>query len=43
MYFLNCYQTFFLFRPDLMDNYLALVLSAFITNGLLEVTNGFQF
>ncbi|NXA44931.1 RICTR protein, partial [Nothocercus julius] len=23
-------------RPDLMDNYLALVLSAFITNGLLE-------
>ncbi|XP_074062888.1 rapamycin-insensitive companion of mTOR isoform X2 [Macrotis lagotis] len=23
-------------RPDLMDNYLALILSAFITNGLLE-------
>lgn len=26
-----------LLRPDLMDNYLALVLSAFIRNGLLEV------
>lgn len=25
-------------RPDLMDNYLALVLSSFITNGLLEVS-----
>jgi len=25
------------FRPDLMDNYLALVLSAFISSGLLEV------
>jgi hypothetical protein len=24
-------------RPDLMDNYLALVLSAFIKSGLLEV------
>lgn len=24
-------------RPDLMDNYLALILSAFIRNGLLEV------
>lgn len=24
-------------RPDLMDNYLALVLCAFINNGLLEV------
>lgn len=24
-------------RPDLMDNYLALVLSAFISSGLLEV------
>ena len=27
----------FVLRPDLMDNYLALVLSAFITGGLLEV------
>lgn len=26
------------FRPDLMDNYLAFVLSAFITSGLLEVS-----
>ena len=25
------------YRPDLMDNYLALILSAFIRNGLLEV------
>lgn len=25
-------------RPDLMDNYLAFVLSAFITSGLLEVS-----
>ena len=27
----------FISRPDLMDNYLALILSAFIRNGLLEV------
>lgn len=27
----------FVLRPDLMDNYLALVLSAFISGGLLEV------
>lgn len=25
-------------RPDLMDNYLAFVLSAFISSGLLEVS-----
>lgn len=29
-------------RPDLMDNYLALVLSAFITSGLLEVCRRFH-
>ncbi len=29
----------FITRPDLMDNYLALLLSAFINSGLLEVCN----
>lgn len=41
-----CHFLFYLFfilsRPDLMDNYLALVLSAFIRNGLLEVSSDFK-
>lgn len=44
-HYLNCIFVTFISRPDLMDNYLALVLSAFIRNGLLEVrfTNLFYF
>lgn len=34
---LGCFLVF-LGRPDLMDNYLAFVLSAFISSGLLEVS-----
>lgn len=42
IFWVKCYIHVLLFsitRPDLMDNYLALLLSAFINSGLLEVYN----